>query len=140
MRSWCSRSPRRHAMTSTTCAAGPEEWSVPRSFHIALGLDDQSVADPHQVDAADLVGGAFAPVEAPAENRAVVPDLDGFDVEPGTRHRGDLPPEAEAGVTAFIPGAVRCRHGVLEGAIRGDQILEQRRFVVQESGVEALHD
>src|SRR6266702_8037502 len=110
------------------------------ALHITSRLDDPPVANAHQIDAAHGACAIRSPYQPPSDLAAIAARDDAFRLEMRPRHGGDLGPERDAGGLALMAGAVRRRLRVLDDAVVGDQYLERRRIVGENTLVEALQD
>src|SRR5262249_10823031 len=107
-------------------------------LHVAERLDDLTVADVHQVDAAHRVLLTFAEVVAPADRGAVDRNHDVLRLERSVRVGDELLPETEAGVVALVASAVRGRLRALHDAVVGDEVDEHVWVAFDEGIVESL--
>lgn len=133
------------------CAAECRIWTARRSaswwpssgtrcsgLYVTPTFDDAAIDYAHHIDATHRVAGACAPPIAPEDEGMVAQDTNLFLFE-GTRAiGGDALPEFEARLTADVARAVRGGLVVLEDAVLGKKVIQQRWVVALECLIEAF--
>jgi hypothetical protein len=103
---------------------------------VAEGLDYATLANLHEVDAADRAGVVVAEPVAPADDRSVAGDDHILQIEAAARVGRQFPPEGQACVTPLVARAVRRRLDGLHDAVVGHQVREDGGVMLLERVVE----